>query len=75
MPKIPILKPQTVIQALQRGGFVIHHYTGSHARLVHATDAKRKVTVPVHNKDIPNGTMANILKQAQLTVEELINLL
>ncbi|CAN5428458.1 hypothetical protein BH18ACI2_BH18ACI2_26760 [soil metagenome] len=28
--KLPALKPKQVINALERGGFAVHHTTGSH---------------------------------------------
>ena len=70
MPSIPVLKPQEVVRALGRAGFYIHHQTGSHARLIHKTRPELRVTIPIHSKDIPKGTLRRILKQADLTVEE-----
>ncbi len=75
MPKLPILKPKQVVQALKRAGFVVHHQTGSHARLVHGAISERKVTIPIHDKDIPKGTLANIIRQSRLTIDEFLELL
>jgi predicted RNA binding protein YcfA (HicA-like mRNA interferase family) len=75
MDSLPIIKPRQVINALLRGGFYLHHQTGSHARLVHKTMSNLKATVPVHSKDIPKGTLRRIIKQANLTVEEFLQLL
>jgi len=75
MPKLPILKPKQVVQALKRAGFVVHHKTGSHARLIHCTISERKVTIPIHGKDIPKGTLANIIRQSGLTIDEFLELL
>ena len=36
---LPALKPKRVIQALKRGGFPVHHITGSHYMLKHSDDA------------------------------------
>ena len=72
MPKLPIAKPKQVIRALQRAGFYIHHQTGSHARLIHKTNSEKRVTVPIHNKDIPKGTLANIIRQTGLTMDEFL---
>lgn len=33
------------------------------------------VTVPVHNRDIPRGTLISILNQARFSVEELLELM
>jgi len=48
MDSLPVIKPREVINALLRGGFYLHHQTGSHARLIHKTMLDLKVTVPVH---------------------------
>jgi predicted RNA binding protein YcfA (HicA-like mRNA interferase family) len=34
-----------------------------------------RVTIPVHNKDLPQPVLKSILRQAELTVEEFIALL
>jgi len=64
MDSLPVIKPKKVIDALIRGGFYLHHQTGSHARLVHRIKPDIRVTVPVHSKDIPRGTLKRIIKQA-----------
>lgn len=70
MARLPIVKPKQVIRAHKRAGFYIHHQTGSHARLIHQTEPELRITVPIHNKDIPKGTLARIIRQAGLTVDE-----
>ena len=70
--RMPVLKPKIVIRALERYGFQIHHTSGSHYIL---KKEGRRVTVPYHNKDLKPGTLASIIKQAGLTVEEFIDLL
>ena len=75
MPPLPVLKPRFVINALLQGGFYIHHQSGSHIRLIHETKPELRVTVPVHSKDIPKGTLRRIIRQSGLTVEEFLQLL
>lgn len=75
MDSLPVIKPREVINALLRGGFYLHHQTGSHARLIHKTRADLRVTVPTHSKDIPKGTLRRIIRQAGLTVDEFLQLL
>jgi predicted RNA binding protein YcfA (HicA-like mRNA interferase family) len=75
MPSLPIIKGRDVMRALQRGGFYVHHQTGSHARLLHRTRTELRVTVPIHSGDMPKGTLRRIIKQAGLTVEEFLELL
>jgi len=73
--RLPVLKPKQVIKALERAGFYIHRQSGSHARLIHKTDHKLRVTVATHNKDIKPATFKSILKQANLTPDEFRQLL
>jgi predicted RNA binding protein YcfA (HicA-like mRNA interferase family) len=61
-----------VIRALMRSSFVIHHTTGSHYFL---KKDKLRVSVPYHNRDLKPGTLASIITQAGLTVEEFVELL
>ena len=72
--KLPVLKAKEVVRALLRGGFYIHHQTGSHARLLHRTRPEVRVTVPIHSKDIPVSLLKRILRQASLTEEEFLKL-
>ena len=60
-----------VIRALERAGFVVDRTVGSHHMLVHTVDLSRRATVPVHKgRDLPRGTLRNILKSAGLTEDE-----
>ena len=70
MTKTPQLKADEVIKALHRFGFEIIRSRGSHFRLVHADG--RKVTVPKHRHPIFVGTLHSILRQAEITLEELL---
>jgi predicted RNA binding protein YcfA (HicA-like mRNA interferase family) len=75
-PKLPVLKSKEVINALLRAGFYVHRQKGSHARLLQRTNPELHVTVPVHSKDIPPTLLKHrILKQANLTDEEFLELL
>jgi predicted RNA binding protein YcfA (HicA-like mRNA interferase family) len=73
--RLPSLRPRDVIRALQRAGFVVARTSGSHCRLIHQSDASRKVTVPIHNEDLKRGTLRGIIAQAGFTVAEFIALL
>ena len=74
--RLPSLNARRVIRALERAGFFVERSSGSHHFLVHRTDPRRRVTVAYHGaRDIPRATLRNILRQAQLTVEEFLALL
>jgi predicted RNA binding protein YcfA (HicA-like mRNA interferase family) len=70
MNRLPALKAKDVIRALQRAGFFIHHTTGSHYFLKHPDNPQSRVTIPYHNKDLKQGTLRSIIKQAGFTAEE-----
>ena len=69
MSKLPEFTPAKIIRILRQNGFALDHATGSHYIFYHPA-TKRRVSVPYHNKDLPKGTLASILKQAGLTRED-----
>ena len=74
MPQLPILKSREVIAALERAGFVVVRQKGSHVRLQH--EDGRVVTVPVHpGQDIGRGLLRKILRDAELSRDEFVDLL
>lgn len=74
-PKLPVITPKKLIRALRKAGFVFLHQTGSHRYYYHPDRPKKIVTVPFHNKDLKKGTLKSILRQAEMTVEELVSYL
>ncbi len=59
------------IRILKRRGFEVVRQKGSHVRLVRGT---LKVTVPMHNT-LAVGTLASILNQSEISLEELADYL
>jgi len=75
MNKVPALNYDRIVAALQRDGWVVVRQRGSHIRLQkHLTDKTLKLTVPMH-KPVKRSTLSHILKQADMTVEDLNRLL
>ncbi len=72
MPDLPVVKPRAVIKALQKAGFILIRTKGSHCQL---KKANLLVTVPLHNRDLQKSTLASILRQARISIEELSSLL
>lgn len=71
MTKLPRdLKPNKVIKALERAGFVIDHVTGSHYIL---KKGALRTSVPFH-KVVKTGTLRAILKQVEMSIEEFTDL-
>jgi predicted RNA binding protein YcfA (HicA-like mRNA interferase family) len=74
MTKLPTdLSGRDLIKALQKIGFVVQRQRGSHIILRRDSPFAR-VTVPNH-KNLRVGTLRTILHEAQLTVEQLMELL
>lgn len=71
-PALPVVTARVLIRALLRLGFSVVRQKGSHVHLRHAVEKARRVTIPYHNRDIAKKTLLSILKQAKLSVEELL---
>jgi predicted RNA binding protein YcfA (HicA-like mRNA interferase family) len=75
MTKVPSLAYEQVIRALQRSGWIVVRQKGSHIRLQKRTSIETlKLTVPAH-RPILRSTLAHIIKQAKLSVDEFLKLL
>ena len=70
MHKLPSLTSQKVIKILERKGFVLDRAKGSH-RVYYHSESKRRIIISYHRKDLPKGTLMEILKQAGISKEEL----
>ena len=69
--KYPILKPNEIISALSKKGFVFKSQKGSHAKY---TDGKHTTIIPMHDT-VARGTLRSILIQADIELEEFMRLL
>jgi predicted RNA binding protein YcfA (HicA-like mRNA interferase family) len=74
MTKLPAdLSGRDLIKALQRIGFVVQRQRGSHIILRRDSPFAR-ASVPNH-KTLRSGTLRAILQEAELSVEELLEIL
>ena len=73
--KLPVLKPEELIRALEKLGFSCTRKSkGSHFRYKHSDG--RRTTVPIHRgKDISRGLLRKILRDVDISVDELKKLL
>lgn len=71
MPKLPHVSGATIVRALERLGFVKLRQSGSHVILRRGSKA---CVVPMHN-EVKVGTLAGILRQADLAPEEFLSAL
>jgi len=73
--KVPSLPYQQIIHALQRDGWTVVRQRGSHIRLQKRVGSEvLKITVPAH-RPVKRSTLAHILKQARLDVDDFLKLL
>ena len=74
-PRLPRITGAELVRALERAGWRELRRRGSHVVLSHPTKKKRPV-VPVHaGATLPLGTLSGILKDCELTPDELRELL
>ncbi len=73
MPKLPVVTPQKLIKILITAGFVHLGGSGSHKVMKHLDG--RRTTIPMHGKDIPKGTLLAIIRDAEISKEEIVVLL
>jgi predicted RNA binding protein YcfA (HicA-like mRNA interferase family) len=71
MPKLPSVSGHEIIRALERLGFAVVSQKGSHVKM--RCDGKICI-VPTH-KEIKKGTLMGILRQADVSADELIKAL
>jgi predicted RNA binding protein YcfA (HicA-like mRNA interferase family) len=71
MPKLPRVSGAEVVRALGRLGFAVARQRGSH--IVLRRDSSGCV-VPNH-RELKTGTLAGVLKQAGVSVEDFMNAL
>ena len=75
MSKAPSLSFDKIIRALQRDGWVMVRTKGSHIRLQkHVMNETLKLTIPAHHP-VKRSTLAHILKQARLSIDDFLNLI
>lgn len=68
MPRLPRVSGRDAIRALERFGFVVTRQRGSHVVLRRGSVG---CVVPDH-RELKTGTLAGLLKQAGVSVEEFL---
>jgi predicted RNA binding protein YcfA (HicA-like mRNA interferase family) len=74
MPKLPVLSPEKLDRVLEKKGFVLDRIRGSHNAYCHP-DLDVTITIPFHKKEVGKGLLIEIMKQAKITREELLDIL
>lgn len=71
---MPSITSKKLLKYLKSKGFYISRQNGSHMILHHIDDDTKRVTLLIHNKDLKQGTLSSILKQAGIDKKELFKL-
>ena len=69
--KYPILRPNEIISALSKKGFVYKSQKGSHVKY---SDGHRITIIPIHDT-VARGTLKSILIQAEIELDDFLKLL
>jgi predicted RNA binding protein YcfA (HicA-like mRNA interferase family) len=75
MPKLPQIKGDRLVNALSKRGWYVDRTRGSHVIMRHEGKPETKIVVPIHRKSLKPGVLSTILKRAELSVEEIKELL
>lgn len=74
MPKLPLLSGKDVVKVLQKIGYFHIRTRGSHAILKkQSQEGNKTIPVPLH-KELAKGTLKSIMNQADISLEDLLNL-
>lgn len=74
MSRLPVVTGRELVKALHKIGYELDRQRGSHIVLRQTTFPHRRIVVPNHDP-VAKGTLRAIIREAGLTVEELIELL
>ena len=74
MSKLPVISGKTAIRAFEKMGYRVVRTRGSHFRLYHIDPKKNPLTIPSH-KVLGRGLLRRLTRDAEITVEEFIELL
>lgn len=74
MSIVPILTAIRLLRILKKAGFVVLRTKGSHYFLEHPI-TRRVTNIPMHSGTMKKGLMMGILKQAGISIQQLLELL
>ena len=75
MPKLPIISGREMLKVLFKMGFQHIRTSGSHAILTKFDKERGKITLPVPlHKELAKGTLKSIMNQANINIDQLLEL-
>lgn len=70
MPKLPSLTPNRIAKLLKYSGLMLDRVRVSH-HVYYNPQTKRRVVISFHKRELPKGTLLEILKRAGVAKEEM----
>ena len=71
MEKLGNINAKRTLKAFLKMGFEVKNQSGTHVIVTWVVNGEKKTfPIPLHHKEIPIGTIRDILKQAGITREE-----
>ena len=74
MGRLAGFKADDVVRKLRRAGFVFDRQRKGSHQIWWNPETKRRTTIARHSGDLPEGTVAAIIKQAGVTTEQFLEL-
>lgn len=71
MSRLPVLRSKELVRVLKKLGFLEVRQKGSHLIILHEARNKQ-IVIPIHNKPLKKGTLAAILRQGEVSIEDLL---
>ena len=72
--KLPAVRPDQLIKVLQKKGWQLERIRGSH-HIMKNPEMRRVVPIPMHSKELKTGTLVAIMRSAEISREDLKDLL
>ena len=73
MSKLPVISGMKAVKAFQKAGWMVKRQTGSHI-IMEKIGYIATLSVPNH-KEIKRGTLRNLIKDAELTIDQFLEFL
>ena len=70
---MPSFKPKEVVKILKKLGFIEKRQAGSHL-IMYSSELNKIIPVPIHPKDLKKGLLRGIIKQAESSEKEFLEL-
>ena len=70
MSRLPVVSGEKAVKCFEKMGYVIVRQKGSHIRMWHKSDRRKKpLTIPKH-KVLGKGLLRKLLRDAEISIEE-----